>query len=219
MKKYILILVSIVIYNLSFSQDTIYFDKNWEKTKQRKAKYYRVVEQNTTNNNILVKDYFISGEIQMTGTYKTYALKDKDGIFTWYYKNGNIKNVSEYKDGTHIATKKEWNNKGNEIVNYYVLEQQPLFPGGETGLLKYIAENTKYPELARKNDVTGKVFIEFVINKRGKVKDVKVTRGAHPVLDREALRVIKSLPKWKPGMQKGKPVNVSYQVPINFTLY
>ena len=106
-----------------------------------------------------------------------------------------------------------------EIFNFYVLEDKPLFPGGEGGLQKYIAKNTKYPEIAKENGITGKVYIQFVINKKGKVTDVKLLRGVDPALDKEALRVIKALPDWKPGKQRGKAVKVSFQVPINFTLY
>ncbi len=106
-----------------------------------------------------------------------------------------------------------------EIFGFYVLEDKPTFPGGEIGLMKYLVKHTKYPEIAKENDVTGKVYVQFVIDKKGKVTDVKLMRGVDPALDKEALRVVRALPDWKPGKQRGKPVKVSFQVPISFTLY
>ena len=114
MKKYILILVSIVIYNFSFSQDTIYFDASWKKIdKVKNAIYFRVVEEDKEQGKVFIKDYFMTGEIQMAGTYKTIAQKDKDGIFTWYHMNGNKKKEVEYKDGKYIKTINEWDGIGN----------------------------------------------------------------------------------------------------------
>ena len=106
-----------------------------------------------------------------------------------------------------------------EVFNFYVLEDKPKFPGGDVGLQTWIVKHTKYPEIAKENGITGKVYVQFVIGKDGKVGDVKLLRGVDPALDKEALRVIKSLPAWSPGKQRGKAVKVSFQVPINFTLY
>jgi len=106
-----------------------------------------------------------------------------------------------------------------EIFNFYVLEDKPEFPfWGELGLLKWIADNTKYPESPREMGITGRILVQFVIEKDGSVSNVKVLRKVDPYLDKEAVRVIKSMPKWKPGKQRGKPVKVSFQVPINFTI-
>ena len=107
----------------------------------------------------------------------------------------------------------------DEVFDFFVLEDKPEFPGGNAALLKWIANNTKYPEIAKENNITGRVFVQFVIGKSGAVTNVKILRGVDPYLDKEALRVVKSMPKWKPGKQRGKAVKVSYQVPINFKLY
>ncbi len=106
----------------------------------------------------------------------------------------------------------------SDAVNFYVIEQKPEFPGGEKAFYKYLAENIKYPEEAKKNKIEGTVWVEFIINKKGKIKNVKVIRSANPVLDKEAVRVIKSMPDWKPGKQHGKYVNVKFQAPISFKL-
>lgn len=105
-----------------------------------------------------------------------------------------------------------------EVVNFYVIEEKPEFPGGEAAMFQWISKNVKYPEIAKENGVQGKVFVQFVINKEGKVTDVQVIRGVDPSLDKEAVRVIQSMPAWKPGKQRGKPVKVSFQLPINFKL-
>lgn len=101
---------------------------------------------------------------------------------------------------------------------FYIVENMPEFPGGDVALRTYIAQNVKYPEIAKENGLSGKVFVQFVINQKGEVQDVKIARGVDPALDKEAIRVVQNLPKWKPGSQRGKPVKVSYTVPINFQL-
>ncbi|MCK4663484.1 MAG: energy transducer TonB [Bacteroidales bacterium] len=101
---------------------------------------------------------------------------------------------------------------------FFIVEDMPEFPGGDLELRKFIAQNVKYPEIAKENGIQGKVFIQFVVNKKGLVEKVKVMRGVDPSLDKEAIRVILSMPKWKPGKQRGKAVKVSYTVPINFQL-
>jgi len=101
---------------------------------------------------------------------------------------------------------------------FMVVENMPKFPGGDLGLMKYIQKNVKYPPIAKEYNVTGKVYISFVVDKSGSVTNVKVVRGVDKNLDAEAVRVIKSLPKYKPGKQRGRPVRVQFTVPINFTL-
>jgi len=104
------------------------------------------------------------------------------------------------------------------VFKFAAIEEKPEFNGGVAGLLKYIASNTKYPQIAKENGIGGKVYVQFVIDKTGKVTEVSIARGKDPYLDKEALRVVQSLPKWKPGKQRGKPVKVSYVIPINFKL-
>jgi len=101
---------------------------------------------------------------------------------------------------------------------YVVVEQMPEFPGGELALRTYIGKNIKYPDDAVKAGIKGKVFVSFVIDKNGNVMNPKIVRSVSPSIDKEALRVIGSLPKWTPGKNKGKIVAVSYTVPISFAL-
>lgn len=99
---------------------------------------------------------------------------------------------------------------------FQVVENMPEFPDGSP--TKWINKNIKYPVLAQENGIQGKVFVQFVVEKDGSITDVKVARGVDASLDKEAVRVVKSMPKWKPGKQRGKPVRVAYTLPINFQL-
>ena len=104
----------------------------------------------------------------------------------------------------------------NEV--FIAVETMPVFPGGDLGLMKYIQKNVKYPPIAKEYNITGKVYVSYVVDKSGAVTNVKVVRGVDKNLDAEAVRVVKSFPKYKPGKQRGRAVRVLHTVPINFTL-
>ncbi|MBK7971536.1 MAG: TonB family protein [Bacteroidetes bacterium] len=101
---------------------------------------------------------------------------------------------------------------------FLIVEEMPSFPGGEGQLVKYLSENIKYPAIARENNITGTVFVTFVVGPDGSVKDVKVLRGIGGGCDEEAKRVVMAMPKWKAGKQRGESVSVQYNLPIRFTL-
>ncbi len=106
-----------------------------------------------------------------------------------------------------------------EEVIFVVVESMPEFPGGQQAMMRYIAENIKYPVIAQENGIQGRVICQFVVEKDGKVSDIQVVRSSGEAsLDKEAQRVIGSMPKWKPGKQRGKPVRVKYTLPVNFRL-
>ena len=107
----------------------------------------------------------------------------------------------------------------DEQVVFVVVETMPEFPGGTQALFKYLSENVKYPVIAQENGIQGRVICQFTVNKDGSIVDVEVVRsGGDASLDKEAVRVIKSMPKWSPGKQRGKAVRVKYTVPVNFKL-
>lgn len=113
---------------------------------------------------------------------------------------------------------KSSNNKVNEPPVFLVVEDMPEYPGGNEAMFKFLAENIKYPLLARESAVQGTVYISFVITEKGEVTDIKVIRGVGTGLDEEAVRVVKMMPRWKPGKQSGKEVRVQYTLPIRFSL-
>jgi len=114
--------------------------------------------------------------------------------------------------------KEEVQEEEAEPEPFVVVEEMPMFPGGDAELLKYIAEHTNYPEVAKENNIQGRVIVRFCVTSKGGVSQVSVLKGVDPELDTEAVRVVNSLPAFKPGKQGGKPVPVWYMVPITFTL-
>ncbi|MCU0454965.1 MAG: M56 family metallopeptidase [Bacteroidales bacterium] len=120
-------------------------------------------------------------------------------------------------DGANVI-KETASDKGAAPAPFMIVEQMPEYPGGDAGMLTYIATNIKYPEYAKTNKITGQVIVRFVVSAAGKVEMISVLKGVHPELDAEAIRVVKTLSDFKPGTQGGKPVPVWMMVPINFTL-
>ncbi|MDY0344580.1 MAG: energy transducer TonB [Lentimicrobium sp.] len=105
-----------------------------------------------------------------------------------------------------------------EAEIFTVVEDQPSFPGGDAARIRYLQENIKYPQMARESGIQGTVYVTFVVERNGAVTDVRVLRGIGGGCDEEAVRVIKAMPKWNPGKQRGKPVRVQFNMPIKFTL-
>lgn len=101
---------------------------------------------------------------------------------------------------------------------FTVVEKQPEFPGGMAELMKFLAKSIKYPVIAQENGIQGRVVCSFVVNRDGSIVDIQVMRGVDPSLDKEAVRVIGTMPKWKPGEQRGKPVRVRFILPVQFRL-
>ncbi|MBQ0142946.1 MAG: energy transducer TonB [Prevotellaceae bacterium] len=101
---------------------------------------------------------------------------------------------------------------------FQVVEEMPEFPGGMEALLAYLGKNTKYPSIAQENNIQGRVIVEFIVNKDGSIVEPKIIKSLDASCDKEALRVVKTLPKWKPGKQRGKPVRVKFTLPVMFRL-
>ena len=125
--------------------------------------------------------------------------------------------IREFKNEVVVEEKVE---KPKEVVEevFTVVEQMPQFPGGEAALMKFLQSHINYPPMAAENGVQGKVVVQFVVDKTGRVGEVKVVRSVDKDLDREAARVCKSLPKFTPGRQNGHPVSVWYTLPVSFKL-
>ena len=105
-----------------------------------------------------------------------------------------------------------------ETKIFTVVEQMPMYPGGDAALMGYLRDNIKYPTVAAENGVQGRVVVGFVVERDGSITDVNILRGVDPSLDREAMRVVKSMPRWNPGKQNGSAVRVKYRVPVSFRL-
>ncbi|MGN0281546.1 MAG: TonB family protein [Prevotella sp.] len=129
--------------------------------------------------------------------------------------------VLQLKEKSNLASQNETSSlqpKGKDEKVYDVVDEMPSYPGGMEAMFKFLQMNVCYPEVAQKNEIEGRVVVNFVIDKEGNVMEPKIVNSVSPDLDNEALRVVTAMPKWKPGMLKGKPVAVQFTIPIEFRL-
>ncbi len=124
--------------------------------------------------------------------------------------------IEKYIPTTEIEIEEEEMDVEEQI--FVVVESMPQFPGGDGALFKYLSENIRYPKAARENGIQGKVFVSFVVEKDGKVTNIIILRGIGGGCDEEAIKVVQNMPVWIPGKQRGIPVRVQFNLPINFTL-
>lgn len=143
-------------------------------------------------------------------------MNTKVAIGTFDVKGNDDANGEVLKAKEVIAQPEPPKEEENKV--FEVVEQMPAFPGGDAELMKYLRENTHYPTIAAENGVQGRVVVGFVVEKDGSITDVKVIKSQDPSLDREAARVVKSMPRWIPGKQNGSAVRVKFQVPVTFRL-
>ena len=151
-----------------------------------------------------VKDQVDLDEKVAVGTKDQEGTKDRTDVAI---RNDIAVNTNESEEKKEVA---------NKVFD--VVEQMPSFPGGNEALMKFLQENVKYPVVAQENGVQGRVVVSFVVERDGSITDVKVVRSVDPSLDKEATRVVKSMPHWIPGKQNGAAVRVKYNVPVSFRL-
>ena len=172
----------------------------------------------------------VGAAIKIVGSTKG-TVSDKDGRFTLTVKRGDkvqaayvgyesqslpIRNYNEI--GLHLEFDLVKNNVDEAHKIYDVVEKMPEFPGGKEALKSYVASSIKYPAEAEKAGIQGRVHTAFIVEKDGRVTGARAMTSVDPQLDAEALRIIRNMPKWTPGMQDGKPVRVKYLVPVTFRL-
>lgn len=248
MKK-IIFLVSICIGNLCMAQtDTIYYNDKQMKCKKEEATSYRAIskqaqgylvkeismqtqlpemiamcsEVNPFKKNGKCTYYNDKGRKESEGNFLD---NSKDGIWVIWDEDGKDSSVIECfaADNTYknIRISKNQPTLNDQYNVIYKLEQMPEFPGGEAALIDHIIANVVYPKSAKEAGYSGTCYVKFVVEKDGSISNVGVIRGVPgaPECDEEAMRVIKIMPNWKPGLQNGKPVRVYFNIPIKFTLY
>jgi periplasmic protein TonB len=260
------------------SKETIieYFDNDWKTVADPKsAAFYRSVEKTETN--YIVRDYYISGTVQMVAECREISPKIvHEGKTTLYYEGGVVKEESVYADNKHVGLLKTyyrsgkprleefykddkptyihfWSEDGEELLpngkgivkpgeeskydNYTIVkdsmgvasysvsetdtlftkcEQMPEYVGGLEAMMRYIGSVVRYPKIARKTGVEGTVFVGFLVRKSGEVADCKVIKGVSNECDEEALKAVRGMKAWKPGLQDAKPVSVRFVLPIKF---
>jgi protein TonB len=182
----------------------------------------------TTRNRIASESYlYPDGKTkeEVNVTYQT----SKTGMETFsytrkcFYPSGNLQYEESLGEKATEPRTVYYNEKGKKVKRpkqkFELFMQMPSFPGGQEALLYFLSQNVKYPPIAQENGIQGKVVVQFVVAKDGKIEEVEVLRsGGDPSLDREAVRVVKAMPKWQPGTQRSKPIRVKYTIPVNFRL-
>ena len=143
--------------------------------------------------------------------------ESKTAIGTFDVK-GNDDANGEVLKAKEVIAQPEPPKHEEESKVFDIVEQMPSFPGGSAALMKFLSENIKYPVVAQENGVQGRVVVAFVVERDGSITDVHIARGVDPSLDKEAVRVVKSMPKWTPGKQNGSAVRVKFNVPVAFRL-
>lgn len=166
---------------------------------------------------VIKKDELVKVENQVK---QMDQLDDKVAVGTENKEGVKDRNVEAVRNDIAVAAPPPPPAPKPEVANkvFDVVEEMPSFPGGQGALMAFLSSNIKYPVVAQENGVQGRVIVGFVVEKDGSISDVKVMRSVDPSLDREAQRVVKAMPKWKPGKQNGSAVRVKYTVPVVFRL-
>ncbi|HLK30986.1 MAG TPA: TonB family protein [Puia sp.] len=156
--------------------------------------------------------YYPNGKAKMVGSNK---MDKKDGEWTAYYESGKISGKAMYKNDKQISAIffKEDGSPNNQISEF---EKESEYPGGVAALSEFLSKHLRYPDKALKNNTQGTVVVQFIVDKDGSVTDVQVAKGVDPLLDEEAVRVIKKMPKWQPAIQGGRQVKSYKKQPIAF---
>ena len=145
--------------------------------------------------------------------------EDKSAIGTQNIEgNADIRAAATVEVREKVVVEEKPKEDDHKVYSLANVEQKPTFPGGDAAMFKWLGEHINYPAAAAEEGASGKVQVQFVVSKTGKVTNVTVVRGKHPALDKEAIRVVSAMPNWTPGRQNGQPVNVTYILPVNFTL-
>jgi len=241
MKTILTILMSVLTFTL-FSQDTTYFDNNGNKVNSLKlCNHYEIIDRSNPDTNKVVKRlYYESGQIKFESNYNPYSEKKLHGKRKEWYENGQIQKDIDFENGklngelltywdngklkrkdTYIEDNliegKVWNSDGKE-AQYYNFQIMPEFPGGINALFQYLEKNVKYPKKSRRKGIEGRVLLKFIVEKDGSISNVSVIESVNNEMDAEAVRVVKKMPKWEPGMEDGENVRISFNLPLKFRL-
>lgn len=222
--------------------EKFFYNDKWETCDSLNAMHVMLFLYTDTLNNIgSIKTTLISGQLESECQYSNLKLKKKEGVSISYHKNGNLKSIINYsEDRFHGELTTYYSNgklkRKDRYVNgilisgncfsidgkdttYYNYEIKPQYIGGDTAMMKFVSSNVIYPEKAKRKGITGKVFVQFIINTNGDVEDPIILKSVDPLLDDEAIRAVKLMGKWTPGYKDGEKVRVSFQLPINFQLF
>lgn len=218
----LLLIAPLLLSFTATGQDTVFYDKKWKVLPSpENAAFFRPAPE-LRKGKYKVVDYHISGDPQMIGYYKANgnefsdADKSKDGKFEYFRANGKKESEVVYKDGNEVKRKYyDENGKQKPATLFKYVEQMPEIP---YDLGAFIGAQLVYPEEARLQLIEGSVNIKFIVDTDGTIKEATVVKSVHPLLDSAAVKVVSSMPPWKPGSQNGKLVKVYFTLPIKFAL-
>jgi len=189
------------------------------KQKQVKVEPEKVVEQVKSSIKFTAPVIKKDSEVKPEDELKTQdqIMETKTAIGSFDVK-GNDDVNGEVLKAKEVIAQPEPPKHEEETKVFDVVEQMPSFPGGQSALMEYLHDHVKYPVVAQENGVQGRVVVSFIVERDGSITDVRVVRSVDPSLDREAARVVSSMPRWTPGKQNGSAVRVKYNVPVSFRL-
>jgi|GEM_PF-575552 len=193
----------------------------------QKSKFVRSVTM-LSDSSLAVQVNYVTGETMMTGRYTDPDLTVEDGDFAYFYANGTTESTGRFRNGTKIGTWKRWNYDGREKPNRFYPDENfrrsnrttaaAKFPGGSAALQKLVIDSLVYPSEAKQRKLEGTVYVTFVIDEAGDVRQAEVSDGVHYLLDEEALRFVSKMPSWTAATRHGLPVDTSFIMPITFSL-
>ncbi|WP_114777650.1 energy transducer TonB [Botryobacter ruber] len=241
-----LLILCVLVSVQVMAQERQYYNTYWEKVAKGKAIYYGTeeliqagtpvvkvtryfLETDTKQSEVnYAADAYKAGKEIKSGEYKIWNKDGKlvmrqnfvnnkrnDSLIT-YYESGRVKRIELYENGKMLEGT-VFAEDGAKLP-YFPYEVMPQFPGGEKALFVFLAQNIKYPKAAIMDKASGSVLVSFIVEKDGKVKDIKVKKSVHPAIDAEAVRVIAEMPTWVPGEQDGEPISVRNTLPVKFTI-
>ncbi len=205
------------------------------------ADYYMVKTKDPDDWGItLLEGWYISGEKYAESSFTDYGTPNRSGAYKEWHRNGNKQAQITYKDSQFDGVLESWWDNGQQRrrdlydkglfvegqcydeagnpVEHYLFQVMAEYPGGEQELMRFLQTNITYPKFARRKGIMGIVVVSFVVDQNGMIGNIKVLQSVHPLLDEEAVRVIKSMPRWIPGSLEGKAVCIQYNQPLQFSL-
>jgi len=222
-----LIVISLAINTITYGQTSIDFlDAQLNVVRDSiSSKFIRTTTlvSDTTYN---VRINYRTGELMMTGAYKDKALSTEHGEFKYFYANGVVESQGRYANGNKVGVWNRWSYDGNPKSDRQYAEENfkkstrttasAKFPGGMTALQQMVNDSLLYPAEAIERKIEGTVYVTFVIDTSGDVRNAEVTGSVHYLLDEEALRFVSTMPTWTPATRNGSPVDSNFIMPITF---
>lgn len=239
MRNFLSIILFFTFLTITKGQDTTYISHGGLKVEKKVAKQYFVIHKSNqyfrkdsySVDNLLKSSvhyldeekkimngkavyYYSSGKTSSEGYYNN---NKRDSVWLFYYENGSLSAKIRFQEGEIIDIYKSVSEDGKKLDGF-PNDRKPAFPGGTDALINYLSKEIKFPRKSRKKGIEGKVVVGFTIDKSGSIKECHIAKSVNEELDLEALRVVTKMPKWIPGIQFNRHVNVKYLIPINFKL-